>query len=359
MVAGGLHPTRIPLPAVNGLQYRGPMTEVDLQDLLRSQLADCETQWSVGSFGAIAEFSRDEGEPAAVSHSGLSVVTDRGGIRISPLAEIRPVASESVTRESWAHRVALCLPELDGAMARREVLTELGPDEDALRERDCGAVLFDLGLGALQADACIRLSDPAVVAELRAVAGRNVFETGNPAMHIVLAANPHRVFISRIGRVEVFQPIPPPYGRSPEGPHTHVLPKLLQHGRTHAATEHIPQGLVPCAHLYPAHPAKDELGAARPFEEGRHASFQRMLQRFGDGDLVDLKRRVMQAVEQGGNPSAMDVPNDRFSRATIRIALRQLQASRAAPPEIADWIEVYDRSHAADDDAAHHHEHEH
>ena len=74
--------------------------------------------------------------------------------------------------------------------------------------------------------------------------------------------------------------------------------------------------------------------------------------------LVDLKRRVMAAVEHGGDPSAIEVPNDRFSRATIRIALRQLQALREAPAGIADWIEAYDRSHMADDDADHH-EHEH
>jgi len=240
-------------------------------------------------------------------------------------------------------------------MTRRDVLTEIGPDEDALRERDREAVLFDLGLGVFQVDACVRISDAGVAAELRAATGRNVFEAGNPAMHIVLAANPHRVFTSRIGRVEVFQPIPPPNGRSPEGPHTHVLPKLLRHGRTHAAAEPIPQGFVPCVHLYPAHPAKDEFGAALPFEEARHASFQRMLHSFGDRDLVDLKRRVMDAVEQRGDPAAMNVPNNRFSRAAIRIALRQLQASRAAPAEIVDWMEVYDRSHAADDSDLHEH----
>ena len=56
-------------------------------------------------------------------------------------------------------------------------------------------------------------------------------------MGMILAANPHRVFISRLGRIEVYQPIPPPSGKSPEGPHTHVLPRLLQSRRTHPATD--------------------------------------------------------------------------------------------------------------------------
>ena len=84
-------------------------------------------------------------------------------------------------------------------------------------------------------------------------------------MRIILAASPHRVFVSRIGRAEVYQPIPSANGKSPDGPHTHVLPKLLQHRRTHAATEPVPDGFVPCAHLYPRHPLKDAFGREKTF----------------------------------------------------------------------------------------------
>src|SRR5262245_35198310 len=192
------------------------------------------------------------------------------------------VASESITRESWSHRIALCLPERDCLMSRRDVLTELGPDNAALRAADREGVMFDLGLGCAQVDACIRVSDAAVASRLRALTGRNVFEADNPAMSIIVPHGPHRVFLTRIGRAEVFQPIPPSNGRSPEGPHTHVLPDLLRHRRTHASTEHIPIGLVPCAHLYPAHPSKDGLGNPVPFDESRHVAFQQALERFGD-----------------------------------------------------------------------------
>ena len=246
-------------------------------------------------------------------------------------------------------------------MARRHVLTELGPDTGGLRDCDREAILFDLGLGTLQVDACVRVSDAAVITELRTATGRSVFEAGNPAMRIIVSANPHRVFLSRLGRIEVYQPIPPPNGRSPEGPHTHVLPKLLQHGRTHAATEQIPEGLVPCAHLYPAHPTKDALGRALSFDEARHAAFQGMLHQFGNKDAVDLKHRVMAAIEQDVDPSALDIPNDRFSRAGVRIALRQLQASREMSPAIFAWLQAHDRSQvnpAEIDEAEAIHEHE-
>ena len=96
------------------------------------------------------------------------------------------------------------------------------PEATPPREEDREAILFDLGLGALQADFCVRISDHGLAARLREYAGRSLFEPGNPAMAMILAANPHRVFISRLGRIEVYQPIPPPSGKSPEGPHTHT-----------------------------------------------------------------------------------------------------------------------------------------
>ena len=318
-------------------------------EFLHAQLGDCENHWSVGSFGALAEFTRDPDEPVAVTRPAdhaLSAVTGRGGIRIVPLPEMRLLASESATRESWSHRVALCLAQDRCAMAQRSVFTELGPDADALREPDRDAILFDLGLGTVQVDACIRVSDPAVVAALRPHVGRNLFEPGNAAMGVIMPASPHRVFICRLGRIEVFQPIPSPDGRSPEGPHTHVLPKLLQHRRTHAATEPVPDGLVPCAHLYPAHPAKDALGRALPFDCHRHDSFQDLLHRFGDRNAIDLKRRVIAAVEQGDEPSCLAVANDRFARAGVRVALRQLRAARPPSPTLAAWLDAYDRAHA-------------
>ena len=127
-------------------------------ELLAVQLAAHETTWSLGTFGAIAEFARDPDEPVALMRSDacLAAVTDRGGIRIEAREDIRLVASETTTPESWNHRVALCLPEDGCAKNRRAVLTELGADTQALREQDRGGILFDIGLGALQVDVCVR-----------------------------------------------------------------------------------------------------------------------------------------------------------------------------------------------------------
>ena len=167
-------------------------------------------------YGVIAEFTRDADEATTLDRVDgmISVVTALGGIRIETHSRLRPIASESPTTESWSHRVALCLPQETCAMNRRAVLTEVGPDRNALRAEDRKTVLFDLGLGALQVDAHVRSGDPAVIAALRSCAGKSLFAPGNAAMGVILASTPHRVFASRLGRIEVFQPIPPADGKS-------------------------------------------------------------------------------------------------------------------------------------------------
>ena len=330
-----------------------------LAAFLDAQMQDAETQWSVGTFGAIAEFARDTGDPVALARdaASLSAVTDRGGIRIALRIDMRPFAFETTTKDSWNHRIALCLPEDQCAMSGRTVLTEVGPDHDALHERDRHAALFDLGLGARQIDCCIRVGDPEIAAQLRTHCGRPVFSTS--AMGLILATNPHRVFLSRLGRVEVFQPIPPPDGKSPDGPHTHVLPGLLRHRRTHSATEPIPEGLVPCAHVYPPHPTKDGMGRSRPFDRAHHDAFQAILRSYGDPKTLSLKQRVLNAVAAGDDPSAIAVTDQRFARTNIRVTLRQLKALQEGAPasdgSLSTWLAAHER-HGESIDDPHHHE---
>lgn len=324
-------------------------TTTSIADLLTEQISNPDTQWSLGTFGGIAEFSRDRDEPVTLttSDSVASAVTARGGIAIKLRDDLRPFASESITRKDWSHRIALCLPQDICGMNRRTVLTELNRDGDALREEDRDGVLFDLGLDALQADLCVRIRDANVIACLRPYLTRPVFEPDNPAMSIILAASPHRVFISRAGRVEVYQPIPPPNGKSPEGPHTHVLPKLLKSRRTHPATEPIPDGWIPCAHLYPAHPVKDALGVAQSFDVTRHDAFQQLLDRHGQAEAVAAKKQIVAAIVNEASPDSQPAAQDRIARASIRIAIRQLMAAQHPSRSLPAWRAMFDHADGA------------
>jgi hypothetical protein len=328
-------------------------TQSAATDLLHEQIADADTQWSLGTFGGIAEFSRDRDESATLTQSatGAAAITARGGICIELSDDCRLFAFECITKTSWSQRVAFCLPTDACAMNRRTVLTELDADHEALKPEHRESILFDLGLGALQADLCVRIDDDHIVTQLRRHTGRSVFDPANPAMGLLLEANPHRVFVSRIGRIEVYQPIPPPSGKSPDGPHTHVLPKLLKSGRTHAATEPIPEGWIPCAHLYPKHPAR---GGCSPesFDVAGHASFQRMIGSFGLAGSLAIKRCVLDAIGAGEPPSNLATTLDRHGRTGVRIALRQLKAAGPASPVLKAWLAEFDYAVVEDDGEA-------
>jgi hypothetical protein len=322
-------------------------------------MANPDSQWSLGTFGGIAEFMRDRDEPVTLARDGnsFSAVTPRGGVRIDVRPDLRLFASESTTRESWAHRISLCLREDQCTMNQRTVLTELGPDKEALRETDRSGILFDLGIGALQSDLCVRIADMDVVAKLRPHVGRLLMDHDNPAMGIIFAYNPPRVFISKIGRVEVYQPIPPADGKSPEGPHTHVLPSLLAHRRTHAATEPVPDGYVPCAHLYPAHPVRDGLGHSLPFDSARHTNFQNILKNFGDPEFFALKQQVIEAVAAGDDPSVVAVTDKRFARANVRVTLRQLKAAQVESSSLKAWMAAHERPGEIEEEEEERHRH--
>jgi hypothetical protein len=331
------------------------MTGTDtVRSLLRDHLRDAGSQWNLGTFGAIAEFMRDAGEPFEIvdEPDRLSVTTARGGIGFGALDEIRLHASESAVGRGWNHRVALCLPDGACAMNRRAALTELGPDTGALRSQDATGILFDMGLGTLQADICIRTADSALIAVLREAEGRYLFEHGNPAMGAIVAAGPHRVFIARFGRCEIYQPIPPADGRSPEGPHTHVLPQLLRSGRTHAATESVPEGFVPCAHLVPPHPLKDGLGRPHAFDRKAFDQFEALLDRFGDPALVDLKRKAKRAIAADAATDTFGVPRGRFERQALRVLLRQAAFDDVSREHLLAWSAAFDPRELETEDGA-------
>ena len=298
------------------------MTEV--QALLERHLRSPETHWHLGTFGVVAEFMRDPDEPVAYpTECGLAAFTARGAIRLEATADLTPFAYETANAraKSWGQQVALCLPRDACAMSQRKVVTELGRDASAVRADDRRSFLFDLGLDRLQVDACVRTSDVRLIEILRESEGRSLFDFSTGALMAVLKASPHRVFMTLFGRVEVFQPIPADGATSPPGPHTHVLPKLMKTGRTHAANAPVPRHLVPCGGFAPPHPCRDGRGLPAPFDADRHAAFQSLLDRFGDRRIVSVKRAA--AHEIHGEDLE---PQTRHERAAARVG--ELQQRR-------------------------------
>jgi hypothetical protein len=93
-----------------------------------------------------------------------------------------------------------------------------------------------------------------------------------------------------MGRVEVYQSIPAPDGKSPDGPHTHVLPRLLANDLNHSATVPVPMGWLAGMTLFPAHPLLRASGDATAFDAARYDAFQSLMQQFGDPALLAGKQ---------------------------------------------------------------------
>lgn len=342
----------------------------ELADMLSTHLKDPEAGWSMGTFGAIAEFHQDAGEVLLVDAPEMFCrATERGGVRIDPdrAADIVPVAYEALSPRAhrWSHAVALCLPEGDARRGARALLTELGPDEGAIRPGDRHGILFDMGLSLPQSDFCIRTEDVGLIELLRRCVGRSLFEADNPAMPAILTAHPHRVAVTAIGRVEVYQKIggPDTGGVSPPGPHTHVLPQLLRSGRTHSANTPIPTGLMPLGSLHPGNPVVGPMGEERAFDPHQHTLFQGLLERYGNASAVAVKTDLLAALAGDDDPQDFACPNDRSARAAMRVALRQqehLARQRGEEEYLAKvlaWRTAYDRAVDAadtDDEAAGH-----
>jgi hypothetical protein len=261
------------------------------------------------------KFTFDSDEPVRfATGEAVGAATARGAFRLRPAPGLRAVAYETLAKSAvrWGQGLVLCLPLEQARLGEHTVITELGPDRDAIRPHDRDALLFDLGIGKPQSDICVRSADPETVARLRAACGHPLFSHEAAALVADMPAlSPHRVFRSSVARVEVYQPIPPPDGKTPDGPHTHVRQQLVTHRRSHAATVPIPAGWSPVLWLFPAHPM--ETGV---FDIERFEAFQSLLRRFGPSTTLEGKAAHARGESEDSLPS-------RAARYAFRIAQRQ------------------------------------
>jgi hypothetical protein len=317
--------------------------EPEIGEALAHGLDDPRSGFSIGSLGAIAEFHRGPDEPfERLPGPRLGALTPRGGLRIELSSDVTALAYETLSgrRGRWQHGIVFCRPKAQARAHARTTITELGPDRDAIRDDDCDALLFDIGLGAANVDFCVRTADRPLIAALRRAEGKSIFAPGNPAMAAILEASPHRVAIGALGRAEVFQAIA--RDKTPEGPHTHVLPKLLKSGRTHSANVPVPAGLMPCLSLYPPNPLADAMGRPHAYDGEAARAFDTLLRRWGHPDVVAEKDRLVAAVTDGATPDGYPWPRTRRARTAARIALRQIAAREPDRPDLEPWLRTFD-----------------
>jgi hypothetical protein len=323
----------------------------DLGSFLAHAVDDHRNGWSIGTFGAIGEFVRDPEEPVQRSFgpNGLEVISPRGAMRIDPCQGLQALAYDTLSAdgETWGVAVAFCLPAKDDTT--RGVVHRLGADREALRAQEQNGILFDLGIGMGHVRMCVRAVDLALIQALDAIEGRPLLSMeGQIAGELIRETSPVRVMLSPIGRIEVYAPIPPPNGKSPNGPHTHLLPKLIASGRTHSANAPIPGGLQPVLMLHPQSPWRDAMGNRTPFDADLNQEFERCLSAYGLAEDQRVRSAVESAVRAQISPDHFESPATRRGRIQLRITLRRLsqQSQNAA---VSEWRAHYDPAAHNDD----------
>jgi hypothetical protein len=209
----------------------------DPHAIVRRHLADPASRWSVGTYGAIGEFEYALGETGlTLDLERLSVSTPRGSLAIRDLAGVQAFAL--IDEDGRLREVAFCTKRQG---ARRATVTAVD------------RLTYDLGIAAPHVDLLVRVKegDATTAAAMGAAEGTSLFAPDNGAGAAIARASPTRILVSAVARLEVHQPIPPPGGRSPDGPHTHLLPHLLAEGRAHRPNSPLPEGLYCGLSLYP------------------------------------------------------------------------------------------------------------
>lgn len=328
------------------------MNTQDLLDFWRPMIDDPGNSWSIGTFGAVAEFHRTPDEPVdrRDTPSSLAITTAKGGLRVEASQELTIVPFDNLNSdgETWNHSVVFCARFAPRAP---NVITPLGHDHEAIREEDRDAFLYDIGAGLGLVRMCVRTNDKALISVLDKTAGQHIFgPSGGEIMQAFLAAQPHRITMSPAGRAEVYQNIPLPGGQSPEGPHTHLLPKLVARNRTHSANSPIPDGLQPVLNLHPKSPWRDGLGKRLPYDREADDVFEEILAKYALPDDRAVRLRVEQAIRDGVMPKEFSWPETRRGRTEARVTLRRL-AARTTTPALAAWRAEFDRVAEADEDA--------
>jgi len=222
--------------------------------------------WVFGVFGAVAEFCTGADEACEVIREGsrVTATTARGAARFTVTEEVRALAVTTAVGAVTKEVVVLAVPRGYARGPANHGLTPLGEDRGAVRPRDRADRLYDLGLGMRASGFCIRTSTPALIRELEGYVGRGWADVLAGLGGRIVEASPPRVVLNPIGRLEVFTPIPPPNGRSPDGPHTHLLPEHLAVGRETPPGLELPEAFAPCAVFYPeAGPASEEISTSK------------------------------------------------------------------------------------------------
>ena len=308
-------------------------------DILEKYLNDRSTSWSIGTFGAMAEFFHASTEPLKISkvNTTLTAKTSIGSIQITYTKSMQLVPYEGVSKleGAWTQGVLVCIPITEAQVANRSGISELKTENKS-------SCIFDLGLCIEHIDVCIKTDSKKLIALFRAHIGKSLFDPDSNLIGAIKDASPIRIFKSRSACIKVYSHIPDTNGKTPLGPHTHLSTKLLKHNQTQAATIPVPADYVPVFAFYPPNPIRDETGAIRPFNTKEFECFQDLLSTFQPKPLARVKHMFKQAMNKGVGPDECARPSTKTERTSLRVAIRQHYHSHGPSALLSKWKANYE-----------------
>ena len=317
----------------------------DIFSILTRHLQDPETGWSIGTFGALAEFhwEPDEIKKIILENDFGRVVTARGAIEIQRHRKLRLIPYETISTipNAWSQGVMVCLPQKEAAFKTSKGVTEIRAGFNSLMPKLEGR-LFDLGFEFPHIKICVRTTDPNLSENLTNATGSSFLALRAETIKSIKAANPVRVFRSQIGCIEVSQKIPDSKSITPTGPHTHVLPALLKQNLDHASNIPIPDGWTVVAAFYPAHPVRNKDGSLKAFDQIAFKAFQELIDNHAPVELAEAKHEAWQLLRRSVPPNINLMPKTRHARTAFRVALRQWEHLHTGTINSNNWRKVCD-----------------
>ncbi|MDJ0608376.1 MAG: DUF1289 domain-containing protein [Kiloniellales bacterium] len=233
---------------------RLPWKTEEIRTFATRSLRSATGTWVIGVVGALAEFSTTPGDRVGVETDGgrIEASNSGGNLRFLIDERVRALTFDPPDTPVDRQRVVLAVKRERGRLTAAAALADLGPDSAAIRREDREQRLYDLGLGREEARFCVRCGTGAAQDALAGATGDALAAAMPSLAPILLRDSPARVVESALGRIEVLTPIPEPGGRSPAGPHTHLLPDHLATERALPVGMELPSAYLPGAIFYPA-----------------------------------------------------------------------------------------------------------
>jgi predicted Fe-S protein YdhL (DUF1289 family) len=188
---------------------RLPWRRDRIAEFAARSLSEKTGTWAVGCDGAGAQFLCANDEPCeiSVSEEEVCALSERGRLKLTIDENVRALQVHNGRPEGGA--ILLAVLKAKTSLPVATGLTPLGPDAGALKSECRNEPWFDLGLGRADLRLCLRTAEPKLQDILTRSAGLALPELLHIAGPAILDYNPTRVFVSPLGRVEVFALAPP------------------------------------------------------------------------------------------------------------------------------------------------------